>query len=134
MGALIGGFALGNLTSHNLDKELFYDNMIYLLNVIAVHAGTCSALTSAFVYRHVNYMGEDGAVDFSKKWGILTKLPMAKFAIGCLAYMVSVLLLTYRNLVGAFQIISCLVGGMSILSVLVVGGLLATLEQPKAKV
>ena len=47
MAALIGGFALSSLAAPHPDERL--DKWIYLLAYIAVHACTCSALTSAFL-------------------------------------------------------------------------------------
>ena len=55
MAALIGGFALSCLqsTDFRLDEHdhSTLDEIIYVLLVFAVHACTCSALTSAFLYR-----------------------------------------------------------------------------------
>lgn len=64
MAALIGGFALSCLQSTdfrlNEDEYSTVDEIIYLLLVFAVHACTCSALTSALLYREAN-LKEDGA-------------------------------------------------------------------------
>jgi len=133
MGALIGGFALGNLTAHNLSTEADLDNVIYMLNVVAIHASTCSSLTSAFVYRHVNYLSEGEAAEWCVTWSFLTKLPIGKFAMGCISYMTSVLLITYRGLVGLVQIFAVVVGLMSIASVIFVALLLGVLEMRRSK-
>jgi hypothetical protein len=57
---------------------------IYLCAFVAVHACTCSALTSAVLWRHVNAMGEASLVEWRKKFRnrFLLVLPFAKFAIG----------------------------------------------------
>jgi hypothetical protein len=47
MAALVGGFALGNLSLSGPDT---IDKWIYLLTCFAVHACTCSAVTSAVLY------------------------------------------------------------------------------------
>ena len=49
------GFALGNMSSE-------HGTLIYVLAAIAVHACTCSCLTSAFIYRTINAMHDDDAV------------------------------------------------------------------------
>jgi hypothetical protein len=52
MATLIGGFALNSLTPPTSE----IDQAIYALSYVAVHACTCSALTSAFIFRVVNKM------------------------------------------------------------------------------
>jgi hypothetical protein len=133
MGALVGGFALGNLTSHELSTDVALDNVIYIMNVMAVHACTCSALTSAFVYRHINYLDEKEACELAKTWSFLMMLPIGKFAMGCISYMVSVLLLTHRHLNGPYQTMAVVIGVMSIFSVVGVALLLAMLGKRKPR-
>ena len=77
------------------------------------------------------YLEEEEAAEFSNDWGALMKLPIMKFAIGCVAYMTSVLLLTHLRLSGEFQIISSTIRSTSILSVFMVAGLLTMLERRK---
>lgn len=45
--ALIGGFALGNISGVSTVGEKTIDKIIYMLSFVAVHACTCSCLTSA---------------------------------------------------------------------------------------
>ena len=153
MSALIGGFALENMSIP--DERTPFDVPIYLLATIAVHACTCSALTSAFIYRIVNNM-EDDAVQVSaaltqgsseaiphaahaavhhftalcvhrlsipqgwcKTYWWVVKLPIIKFAMGCISYMASVIVLSYRDLSNetAYREIAMGIGLMSVSSV-----------------
>jgi hypothetical protein len=82
MAALIGGFALSSLVPPS-DKNV--DQLAYMLAYGSVHACTCSALTSAFIYQAVNSM-EDAAVEaWAKGNKMLLALPMMKFVMGCMA-------------------------------------------------
>merc|ERR1711881_299375 len=67
MAALVGGFALGNLSAPS--SESSFDVAIYMTSFIAVHACTCSALTSAFVYRTVNNMEDSHVEAWATKHG-----------------------------------------------------------------
>ena len=99
MAALVGGFALSNLQAGDFDFELsLYDNVIYVLLVFAVHACTCSALTSAFVYRTVNYLPESEVPAWADSQWMILMMPIAKFAMGTLSYIVSVIFISYRTL------------------------------------
>ena len=48
--ALVGGFSLTNSSEMEIGGSLL-DTFMYVLAIIAVHGSTCSALTSAFLYR-----------------------------------------------------------------------------------
>lgn len=100
MAALIGGFALNFLQSKYEFSESNVDMAIYVLSVIAVHACTCSALTSAFVYRTVNNLHDDEVAEWAKKYHLIVKMPLMKFSMGCFSYMVTVVLRSFRDLEG----------------------------------
>jgi len=111
--ALVGGFALGSLQepgSRSLDR------WVYLSSYVAVHACTCSALMSAFIYAAVNRM-EDAAVrPWADRMGFLLGVPMMKFIVGCMCYMTSVILASYRDLgeSGHHQSVALLIGVSSV--------------------
>jgi len=118
--ALIGGFALGNLSPPAEDEDPnSISNYIYILSYITVHACTCSALTSAFIYAAVNKMGDRYLCDWAKKQKLLLCLPMVKFVSGCMCYMVSVILTAWRDLRNNTlgRSFTTVVGAMSVCSV-----------------
>lgn len=119
MAALIGGFALGSLEAPGEGGATFIDNTIYLLAYITVHACTCSALTSAFVYAAVNKMEDDVVTNWAKKQKFLLQLPMIKFVMGCMAYMVSVILTSWRDFdhEEVWRFVALIIGLMSVASV-----------------
>ncbi|CAD7932147.1 unnamed protein product [Amoebophrya sp. A25] len=126
MAAIIGGFALSNLQQSGYDYEDSLHLAIYVCSFIAVHACTCSALTSAFVYRSVNNMPEARLEDWAVRNKWLPYLPLGKFAMGCLSYMLSVILISYRDLDGktTWQMVTLLVGLMSMSMVFATVGFL----------
>ena len=69
-----------------------------MLQYTTVHACTCSALTSAFVYAGVNQMDDSTVTRWTQQRWPLLFLPMMKFVCGCMAYMVSVILTSWRDL------------------------------------
>jgi cytochrome bd-type quinol oxidase subunit 2 len=79
--ALVGGFALSTMQGgHAYDLEESYtDNFSYLLLVFAVHACTCSALTSCILYRHINFMPDSAVPEWSSRNYMLLVMPFAKF-------------------------------------------------------
>jgi hypothetical protein len=83
MAALIGGFALGSLSPPGDDAERI-DTYIYMLSYMTVHACTCSALTSAFIYSAVNQMEDSAASVWAKKYKWMLMVPMIKFVMGCM--------------------------------------------------
>lgn len=117
MAALIGGFALESMEPL---EESYLDLPIYLLAIISVHSSTCSALTSAFLYRKVNEMGDAECLDWgSKKMNqLLLKAPLMKFVVGCMAYMLKIILRTCRDLEEhkVAQVFGVCVGVMSVCS------------------
>lgn len=103
MAALIGGFALSCLQS--TDFRLYesdhstMDEIIYVLLVFAVHACTCSALTSAFLYREANVLEDGREIQaWAEKHWMLLMMPIAKFGMGCASYIISVIFLSFRTL------------------------------------
>ena len=122
MAALVGGFALSNMDSSAWRFDSHLDTTLYVLTTVAVHACTCSALTSAFVYRHLNNMDEDGFVFWyaSKFNKMICKAPLIKFVMGVIAYMTSVIVKTWIQGDGFFhvQIMTSGIGVMSVMSAL----------------
>ena len=96
MGALVGGFALSNMTSSGDGNTL--DNLIYLFSCLSVHACTCSCLTSALLYRTAVRMRDDAVAAWAAAHKLLLMLPLAKFGMGCVSYLLSVILLSFRDL------------------------------------
>jgi hypothetical protein len=101
MAALIGGFALSNVQATITEFEpgtAAIDSATYLLTLLAVHACTCSALTSALLYRTVNAMGPLQVPPWAHRNWVLLLMPMAKFGMGTAAYIIAVLLGSFRTL------------------------------------
>ncbi|KAH8074651.1 hypothetical protein JL721_2219 [Aureococcus anophagefferens] len=116
MSALVGGFALGSLSPPG-DKNL--GKYVYICAYVAVHACTCSALTSAFLYAAVNGMADAAVAGWAAKNWPLLALPMMKFVVGTMCYMTSVILTSYRDLGGAeslekWQKLALFIGVMSV--------------------
>ena len=74
------------------------DNVTYLLLTLAVHACTCSALTSALLYREVNCMEIDTVPIWAQDNWMMLLMPMGKFAMGCSSYIISVVFATWSRL------------------------------------
>lgn len=125
MAALIGGFALGSLQAPG-DNASSIDIAIYMLSYATVHACTCSALTSAFIYAAVNKMEESVVHAWAKKQKMLLMMPMMKFVMGCMAYMISVILTSWRDLdhVELWRAVALMIGVMSVMSVWFAYGLI----------
>eukprot|EP01051_Picozoa_sp_SAG22_P016066 SAG22_NODE_2199_length_2847_cov_1.666667_1_plen_169_part_00 len=96
--ALVGGFALGNIQGGPLEEDLFLDVAVYLANVVAVHACTCSSLMSAFLYRKVNGLPDHEVTAWARSNPIMLAVPLAKFTAGCVCYLTSVVFQSYRDL------------------------------------
>jgi len=116
MGALIGGFALGNLSGfdHSADHSSL-DIAIYLASFIGVHACTCSCITSALLYRVANAIRDEEAPQWAAKNKLLLTMPMAKFGMGCVSYLGSVVLISFRDLqaLPLWQYLALVIGLMS---------------------
>jgi len=120
MSALVGGFALSSVQSGTFyHEESMMDNVAYVLLILAVHACTCSALTSALLYRTVNMMSEEEVPAWSLSNWLLLIMPMAKFGMGVLSYIVSVILISWRKLedVPMTQLMACTIGVVSMSTV-----------------
>lgn len=114
MSALVGGFALGSLSAPGTRTVEKY---IYMLAYTSVHACTCSALTSAFLYAAVNGMEDAAVKPWSDDYKPLLMLPMLKFVVGVMCYMVSVILTSWRDLSAgesAFRSIALFIGISSV--------------------
>lgn len=134
--ALIGGFALSNLQSLTIDKDdaNWLPTVVYCLSCFAVHACTCSALTSAILYGRVNFL-DDSSIE---TWGarslnkMVLSMPLIKFSMGCASYIISVIILSFHDLAGidGAQAFCLTVGVMSMMSVVLTVGVLL-LDRPK---
>ena len=113
--ALLGGFALTNSWEMELRPNSAVDSVMYVLAILAVHACTCSALTSAFLYRALTCNDPKLAVLWMRKHPFLAKLPYTKFVVGTLAYIVSVILIAWKELSEEYvaRIITLVIGVMS---------------------
>ena len=60
--ALIGGFALGTLSAEELVSTKTLEFIKALLYFISVHCSTFAAISSALLYRHLNFMDEEKAI------------------------------------------------------------------------
>ena len=89
MGALIGGFALSNVQME-YDMAVGLEVAIYLCSFVTVHACTCSAVTAALLFRVANALPDSRAPRWAAQNAVLLKLPMMKFGVGCLFYLLSV--------------------------------------------
>mmetsp|Transcript_3614 Transcript_3614/g.6379 ORF Transcript_3614/g.6379 Transcript_3614/m.6379 type:complete len:178 (-) Transcript_3614:42-575(-) len=133
MAALIGGFALGNLqVPKEGDKHEGITTGIYLMACFAVHMCTCSALSSAFIYRIVNKLDDDSVEAWAKKFKLLLPVPLMKFVMGTVCYMMSVVLISYRDLENtpATKWIAFIFG---IMGIIMVFGTFFILEKVKVK-
>eukprot|EP01052_Picozoa_sp_SAG31_P036656 SAG31_NODE_4609_length_3098_cov_2.056019_5_plen_158_part_00 len=134
--ALIGGFALGSL-QEGIDpaEDTVLARATYLLSLVAVHACTCSCLSSAFLYYVANVMEDNESVAvWASRHPILLRIPILKFAAGCVCYLVSVLLLSWRHLEGGAvsRYLALGIGGGSVLMVFVTVVLIFS-DMPKSR-
>jgi hypothetical protein len=97
--ALIGGFSLTNTWELEGNGNLL-DTVTYVLGIFAVHACTCSALTSAFLYRTLTNSDPEKGVAWIHEHTVIAHLPYHKFVIGTLAYLASVILVAWKELDG----------------------------------
>ena len=126
MGALIGGFALSNVQmSYDFSSSL--NIAVYMCSFVGVHACTCSCVCSALLYRVANSLSDAEAPRWAKKNATLLALPMMKFGFGCLCYLLSVVLISYRDLaeVELWQWIALIIGAMSMSITLITAVVLA---------
>ena len=96
MAALVGGFALSNMVAPG---ESTIEYVIYTMSCFAVHACTCSALTSALLYRTVVRMKDECVAEWAGKPmnKMLLMMPLMKFGMGCVSYLGSVIVLSWKD-------------------------------------
>merc|ERR1712070_588255 len=125
--ALVGGFALGNLSGGKVGDD-FGDVMVYMCNVVAVHACTCSCLMSAMLYCKANGLPEEGVTMWAQENGWLLGMPFMKLGMGCVFYLVSVIFLSFRDLEshGWARYAALIIGVMSVVSVFMTAGYIFT--------
>eukprot|EP01043_Picozoa_sp_COSAG02_P006022 COSAG02_NODE_168_length_31711_cov_68.337973_5_plen_289_part_00 len=115
-GALIGGFSLGNMQMEYSSPEWpRLDVAIYMTSFVGVHACTCACVTSAVLYRVANGLPDLAAPDWAEKNKTLLLLPIAKFGMGCVAYLCSVVLISFRDLeaISLWRYVALVIGLMS---------------------
>ena len=134
MAALVGGFALGNMT---ISGDTTMEMIVYTLSCFAVHACTCSALTSALLYRVAVRMKDEAVAKWAAepKHKFLLSLPLMKFGMGCVSYLASVIVLSYKDLSSStiFRLICLVIGVMSMSTVFITVGVIAWEDMPKAR-
>ena len=96
--ALISGFSLGRLGKiepHHDDME----KLLYLFLIMAIHLCTWSLLTSLVIYRRLVMASGDeiAQMEQTRLWWFLFRLPLAKFAIGLVFYLLAVILISVRD-------------------------------------
>jgi len=96
--ALLGGFALTNSWEMELSSGNTLDYVMYVLAILAVHMCTCSAITSAVLYRVLTYNDPEQGVMWMKKHSFLASVPFKKFVIGTCSYIISVFLVAWKEL------------------------------------
>ena len=114
--ALISGFALGNLSgAYDFTSN---DVVVYMASCVSVHMCTCACLCSALIYRKVNMLKDEHIVAWAKHHNMFLRMPMAKFAMGCVAYLVSVIVKASRDLaeVPLYNYITLGIGVMGIMT------------------
>lgn len=119
--ALVGGFALNNVTDMT-DVSTGLDMAVCIISIVAVHGCTCSALTSALIYRKVNRMQDDAVEPWASGNQRVLALPLQKFGLGCFSYLLSVVLMGWRALApnSPLQGMGMAIGVMSMLSALAI--------------
>ena len=100
--ALVGGFSLTNSWEMKLDGTPL-DTLTYVLAIVAVHSCTCSALTSAFFYRSLTRSDPEVAEAWMEEHYLIANAPFVKFVIGTIAYLASVILVAFKELIGVYQ-------------------------------
>jgi len=117
MAALVGGFALSSvqLEGSKTDRSAL-DTLIYIFALLGVHANTCSALCSAFLYRYTNGLPAAALDQWASSHSMLLTIPMMKFTGGTVCYLISVIMLAYRDLLEQLpvQILALFIGLSSV--------------------
>ena len=130
--ALIGGFALSNLQLQAVESDSPWSTtIVYILSCLAVHASTCAALVSAILYRVINQMDDQSVRSWGERNALLLSLPLMKFVMGCVSYIASVLLISFRDLEGiTYAQIICLAIGIGSMSSVVLTGWIVARDSP----
>ena len=131
--ALIGGFALSNLQPVQAveSDSPWSTTIVYILSCLAVHASTCAALVSAILYRVINQMDDQSVRSWGERNALLLSLPLMKFVMGCVSYIASVLLISFRDLEGiTYAQIICLAIGIGSMSSVVLTGWIVARDSP----
>ena len=95
--ALLGGFSLTNSWEMEMSGSVL-DTVTYVIAIICVHVCTCSALTSAFLYRSLTISDPKEAVRWMDSHPTIASLPYLKFVGGVITYMASVILVAWKQL------------------------------------
>mmetsp|Transcript_111 Transcript_111/g.267 ORF Transcript_111/g.267 Transcript_111/m.267 type:complete len:204 (-) Transcript_111:2677-3288(-) len=115
--ALLGGFALTNSWEMEIgDESSNIEVVAYTLAILSVHACTCSALVSAFLYRQLTQQEtrQKGLAWMGRHTG-LEHIPWYKFLLGTLLYVCSVALVAWTSLDGSLscRVVTLMGGSMS---------------------
>mmetsp|Transcript_22415 Transcript_22415/g.25751 ORF Transcript_22415/g.25751 Transcript_22415/m.25751 type:complete len:206 (-) Transcript_22415:96-713(-) len=113
--ALLGGFALTNSWEIDVREGTRLDCIMYALAIIAAHVCTCSAVTSAILYRTLTHNDPKQAVLWMRKHPLLARLAYQKLVIGISLYIVSVMLIAWKELSNDMvpRIITLVIGVLS---------------------
>ena len=130
MAALIGGFALTNMT---ISGTTTLEMVVYTMSCFAVHACTCSALTSALLYRTAVRLEDEAVPKWAADHKFLLSLPLQKFGMGCVAYLGSVIVVSFKDLSASqpFQLACLAIGIMSMSTVFVTVAVILWEDLPK---
>ena len=95
--------------------------IVYMLSFVAVHANTCSCLSSAMLYRKANSLADDDVPVWAQANQRLLKLPWLKFVMGCSCYIISVIFQSLRTLepIPGVRYTALAIGTMSMSTVVV---------------
>ena len=93
---------------------------VMYLAFIAVHACTCSCLTSCLLYRTFNHQSDEAAVSWARRNKLLLVAPWMKFVMGGGCYIASVIALSFEALqyIPVFRYLCLGIGLMSMSVVL----------------
>ena len=125
--ALIGGFAYESLRD-GINDGTQLDKIIFMMSLVAVHACTCSCLCSVFLYQKANGLQEPHLTNWVKSNTLLFQIPLLKFSGGCVVYLISVILVSYKHLQGEnlSSTIAMVIGIMSVCMVFATIGYVKT--------
>jgi hypothetical protein len=93
IGALLGGFALESLSSESLGSINRLEMASALCMYLAVHMCTFSAISSWWLYRHVNLLTQKEALAWGRQRRWMVMVPTESFAMGAVLYISGVSLI-----------------------------------------